>query len=63
MEMRSLYPISLPTEREESEDRKTHEDLIKKNESCLNMNFSALAEKIYEFELRIAVLEAQASGR
>lgn len=58
MDMRSLYPVSLPSERDESEDKKTHEDRIKKNESCLNMNFSMLAEKIYEFELRLALLEA-----
>ena len=59
MEMRSLYPICLPTEREEGDDRKTHTDWIKKNESCLNMNFALLAEKIYEFEARLAALEAE----
>ncbi|MBO4848161.1 MAG: hypothetical protein J5586_03310 [Clostridia bacterium] len=57
MEMRSLYPVCLPTERDEADDRKDHEDWIKKNESCLNMNFGLLAEKIAEFELRLAVLE------
>ena len=57
--MRSLYPVALPTERDEGDDRKDHEDWIKKNESCLNMNFSLLAEKIYEFELRLAMLEEQ----
>lgn len=63
MEMRSLYPVSLPTERREGEDRRTHEDIIKKNESCLNMNFSTIAEKIAEFELRLALLEAAAESR
>ena len=58
MEMRSLYPISLPVELAEGEDRKDHEDWIKKNESCLNMNFGLLAEKIYEFEARLAILES-----
>lgn len=58
MEMRSLYPVGLAEERESSADLKTYNDLIKKNESCLNMNFSILADKIYEFELRLAVLEA-----
>ncbi|MBO4563506.1 MAG: hypothetical protein J5772_07835 [Clostridia bacterium] len=62
MEMRSLYTVCLPTEREEADDRKDHEDWIKKNESCLNMNFSLLAEKIYEFELRLAILEAAAES-
>ena len=59
MDMRSLYPVYLPVEREEGEDKKTYEDVIKKNESSLNMNFSLLAEKIYEFELRLALLEAR----
>lgn len=58
MEMRSLYPISLPTGMDEGEDRKTYDDTVKKNESCLNMNFSAIADKIYEFEARLALLEA-----
>ncbi len=57
MEMRSLYPINLPTERDEGDDRKSHEDWIKKNESCLNMNFGLISDKLYELELRIAVLE------
>ncbi|MCR5611421.1 MAG: hypothetical protein K6F68_06290 [Clostridiales bacterium] len=60
MDMRALYPVSLPTERLEGEDEKTHYDVIKKNESCLNMNFSLLAEKIYELEIRLAILETAA---
>ena len=35
---------------------------IKANENCLNQNFSALAQKIYEFEARIALLEAAAAS-
>ncbi|MBO4385306.1 MAG: hypothetical protein J5854_07835 [Clostridia bacterium] len=58
MDMRALYPISLPTERLEGEDKRTHYDVIKKNESCLNMNFSLLAEKIYELEIRLKLLES-----
>ncbi|MBR0134649.1 MAG: hypothetical protein IJM18_00480 [Clostridia bacterium] len=57
MEMRSLYTVNLPTEREERDDKKTHEDWIKKNESCLNMNFGLISDKLYELELRMAVLE------
>ncbi|MBR3381629.1 MAG: hypothetical protein IKG85_01125 [Clostridia bacterium] len=63
MEMRSLYSISLPTERAEGDDRKTHEDRIKKNESCLNMNFGIISDKLYEMELRMAVLEAALESR
>lgn len=59
MDMRSLYPVYLPTERPEDTDAKTYEDYVKKNESSLNMNFALLAEKIYEFELRLALLEAE----
>ena len=58
MEMRSLYSVSLPTERTEGEDARTHEDRIKKNESCLNMNFGLIADKLLELELRIALLES-----
>ena len=57
MEMRSLYPVRLPTERAEGEDLKQHNDAVMKNEDCLNRNFTLLAEKIYEFEARIAYLE------
>lgn len=59
MEMRSLYAVRLPTERQDQDDPKQHEDWIKKNENCLNQNFSLLAEKIYEFEMRLAVLESR----
>ena len=30
MEMRALYNVSLPLERDDSEDRKTHEDVKKR---------------------------------
>ena len=63
MQMRSLYPVSLPTEREEGDDRQTHEDWIKKNESCLNMNFGLISDKLYELELRMAVLETALETR
>lgn len=56
MDMRSLYRVSLPTERDRNSDAKQYEDWVKKNESCLNINFSLLAEKIYEFEARLTVL-------
>ncbi len=58
MEMRALYSVSLPTERYEGEDRKTHEDEIKKNENCLNQNFGLISDKLYELELRLALIEA-----
>lgn len=57
MEMRALYSVSLPTERDEGEDKKSHEDVIKKNESCLNLNFGLISDKLYEMELRLAVIE------
>ena len=59
MDMRALYPVNLPTERDGEEDKKSHEDWIKKNESCLNINFSLIAEKLAELEIRLALLEAQ----
>ncbi|MCR5809380.1 MAG: hypothetical protein K6G56_07440 [Clostridiales bacterium] len=59
MEMKALYPVSLPTERDEADDKKDHEDWIKKNESCLNMNFSAIADKLFELETRLALLESE----
>lgn len=59
MQMRSLYPISLPTERAEGDDRKTHEDWIKKNENCLNQNFGLVSDKIYELEIRLALMETE----
>ncbi len=62
MDMRSLYHIYLPTERDENADPKDYEDWVKKNQNCLNQNFQLLAEKVYEFELRLAVLEALNSG-
>lgn len=57
MEMRALYSVSLPSEREEGEDKKSHDDVIKKNESCLNMNFGLISDKLYELELRLALIE------
>lgn len=57
MQMRSLYNVALPTERDERDDKKTHEDIIKKNESCLNQNFGLISDKLYELELRLAALE------
>lgn len=62
MQMRALYSVSLPTERDDGEDKKTHEDVIKKNESCLNLNFGMISDKIYELELRLAILEEAMSG-
>ena len=57
MDMRSLYPVYLPTERGEDADPKQYGDWVKKNENCLNQNFMLLADKIYEFEARLAALE------
>ena len=59
LDMRALYYVALPTERSEADDVQRHEEDIKANENCLNQNFSALAQKIYEFEARIALLEAK----
>ena len=50
LDMRALYYVALPTERSEADDVQRHEEDIKANENCLNQNFSALAQKIYEFE-------------
>ena len=58
MDMRALYYVALPVERGREEDAKNHEDDIKANENCLNQNFSLIAGKIYEYEARIALLEA-----
>lgn len=58
MDMRSLYSIYLPTERAEGDDEKRYNDWVKKNENCLNQNFLFLADKIYEFEARLAALES-----
>ncbi len=63
MDMRSLYSIYLPTERQEQQDEKQFYDWVKKNENCLNINFSLLADKIYEFEARLAALEAREEQR
>ena len=63
MEMRALYNVSLPLERDDSEDRKTHEDVIKKNESCLNLNFGMISDKLYELELRLALIETALESR
>jgi len=57
MDMRSLYFIYLPTERQEYDDPKVYNDWVKKNENCMNQNFMLLADKIYEFEARLAALE------
>ncbi len=59
MDMRSLYSVFLPTPRQEQTDEKQYNDWIKKNENCLNQNFGLLADKIYEFEARLAVLESR----
>lgn len=59
MDMRALYYVSLPSERGENEDAQRHDEDIKANENCLNQNFSLLAEKIYEYEARIAALESE----
>lgn len=59
MDMRALYYIGLPVERAETEDKNNYEADIKANENCLNQNFALLAEKIYEFEAAIALLQAQ----
>lgn len=58
MDMRALYYIVLPTERGEHEDIKQYEDDIKSNENKLNQNFTITADKIYEFEIRLANLES-----
>ncbi|MCH5278574.1 MAG: hypothetical protein J1E60_02165 [Christensenellaceae bacterium] len=58
MDMRALYYIALPLEREKTEDARNHEADIKANENCLNQNFALIAEKIYEFETRLLLLEA-----
>ena len=58
MDMRALYYIYLPSERAKNEDAQKHDEDVKANENCLNQNFSLLAGKVYEFEARIAMLEA-----
>lgn len=58
MDMRALYYVLLPAERDESDDKQSFEEYVKANENRLNQNFSLLAEKIYEFELRLAALES-----
>ena len=58
MDMRSLYYVYLPTERRQENDVKRYEDWVKKNENCMNQNFTLLADKIYEFEARLAIIEA-----
>ena len=60
MEMRSLYSVYLPTERDRDADPTLYNDWVKKNENCLNQNFFLLADKIYEFEARLAALENRA---
>lgn len=59
MDMRALYYIALPVPLGAGEDAGHHEEDIKANENCLNQNFTLLAGKIYEYEERIAELEAQ----
>ncbi len=63
MDMRALYYVILPVERGKDEDAQRHEEDIKANENCLNQNFSLLAAKIYEYEERLAALEAALSAR
>ena len=58
MEMRALYYVALPSAAENGEDPQQRDDDIRANENCLNQNFTLLAEKIAEFEARLAVLEA-----
>ena len=58
MDMRALYYIYLPSERGKNEDAQKHDEDVKANENCLNQNFTLLAGKVYEFESRIALLEA-----
>lgn len=58
MDMRALYYIVLPEERGENEDLLHFENDIKSNENKLNQNFGLIAGKIYEFEARLALLEA-----
>ena len=62
LDMRALYYVALPTERSEADDVQRHEEDIKANENCLNQNFSALAQKRYEFEARIALFGAAAAS-
>ncbi len=62
MDMQSLYHIYLPAERDADADKKRYEDWVKKNQDCLNRNFSLLAEKVYELEIRLALLEASSNG-
>ena len=62
MDMRALYYVALPIERGSGEDAQRHEEDIKANENCLNQNFSLLAAKIYEYEARLAALEAAAAA-
>lgn len=62
LDMRALYYVALPTERGKADDFQRHEEDIKANENCLNQNFSVLAQKIYEFEARRALLEANAGA-
>ena len=63
MDMRALYYIVLPSERGEHEDIRQHEEDIKSNENKLNQNFAITADKIYEFEMRLARLEAAADSQ
>ncbi|MBR0156091.1 MAG: hypothetical protein IJM20_01040 [Clostridia bacterium] len=63
MDMRALYYVILPVPLGRDEDAQRHEEDIKANENCLNQNFSLLAAKIYEYEARLAALEAALSGR
>lgn len=58
MDMRALYYIALPLERAKTEDARNHEADIKANENCLNQNFALIADKIYEFEARLLILES-----
>lgn len=61
MDMRALYYVILPSARLENEDQQSRDEDIKANENCLNQNFALLADKIYEFEARLASIEAALS--
>ncbi len=56
MQMRALYYISLPTERQQDEDKRNYESDIKANENCLNQNFTTIASKLNELEEKLALL-------
>ena len=61
MEMRSLYPVYLPVENTDEHDVKQYNDWVKKNENCLNRNFTLLTDKLFELETRLAAVENSSS--